>query len=333
MPRQRPPPIWVEIVMRCDLEELWQRTQAPEQHQRWDLRFTSIDYLPRPDPSAPQRFRYQTRIGFGLGVAGEGESVAERRHADGARTSSLRFWSQDRKSLIADGAGYWRYEPRGDGTVRFLTGYDYDVRGGFLGRAVDRWLFRPLLGWATAWSFDRLRLWLEDGLAPELLFLRSLVHTVARAVAAFTFLWHGLVPKLLARDPAEVAPLLAAGLSPATSDALVTAAGFAEIGWAALLLCTWRQRWPLLATAAAMLFLLGGVLATTPAAVTRAFNPLTLNLALAALSLLGWHAGRSLPTAARCRRQPEQGHRAVAQAAAAAAAAVEQARQAAPKEA
>ena len=53
-----------------------------------------------------------------------------------------------------------------DGRVRFLTRYDYETRFGPVGRLVDRLIFRPLIGWATAWSFARLRLWLEDGIDP-----------------------------------------------------------------------------------------------------------------------------------------------------------------------
>ena len=70
------------------------------------------------------------------------------------------------RSLIRSGSGYWRYEPTSGG-VRFLTRYDYETRWGALGALVDRVLFRPLLGWATAWSFDRLRIWLEEGVEPE----------------------------------------------------------------------------------------------------------------------------------------------------------------------
>src|SRR5215469_8438115 len=36
-----------------------------------------------------------------------------------------------------------------------------------VGRVTDRFLFRPFLGWATAWSFDRLRVWIEHGIPPE----------------------------------------------------------------------------------------------------------------------------------------------------------------------
>ena len=51
--------------------------------------------------------------------------------------------------------------------MRFVTRYDYAPRWGAAGRVVDRVVFRPLIAWATAWSFDRLRLWLEEGVAPE----------------------------------------------------------------------------------------------------------------------------------------------------------------------
>jgi hypothetical protein len=159
-------PIYVEILVRAPLEELWTKTQQPDLHQRWDLRFSRIEYLPRPDESAPQRFLYATRLGFGIEVTGEGEGVGEKDGAAGSRTSALRFWSNDRRALIRRGSGYWRYVPTPEG-VRFITSYDYETRHGIVGRLFDRIVFRPLIGWATAWSFDRLRLWLETGVEPE----------------------------------------------------------------------------------------------------------------------------------------------------------------------
>ena len=78
-------------------------------------------------------------------------------------------------SLIREGSGYWRYVPTGDG-IRFLTWYDYRTRFGPFGRVIDRLIFRPLMGWATAWSFDRLRLWIERGIDPALSMQRSLAH-------------------------------------------------------------------------------------------------------------------------------------------------------------
>ena len=159
-------PIYVEILIKTSLEELWRRTQEPSLHRRWDLRFTRIEYLPRPHWSEPQRFLYATRIGLGLEIRGEGESVGTKDAADGSRVSALRFWSHDRRALIRSGSGYWRYIPTSAG-IRFSTRYDYETRFGPVGRLVDRTLFRPLLGWATAWSFDRLRLWVEHDISPE----------------------------------------------------------------------------------------------------------------------------------------------------------------------
>ena len=71
----RPRSIYVEILVRGTLDELWRLTQTPELHQRWDLRFGEIEYLPWPDEALPQRFLYATRIGLGLAVRGLGESV------------------------------------------------------------------------------------------------------------------------------------------------------------------------------------------------------------------------------------------------------------------
>src|SRR3954469_7849303 len=157
--------IYVEILIHVPMEALWEHTQDPALHERWDLRFSKIEYLPRLGDAEPQRFRYATRIGFGLEVAGEGESVGERDLPGGRRVSSLKFSSGDPRSIIREGGGYWKYIPTPDG-IRFLTWYDYRTRFGPLGTLFDRLIFRPMIGWATAWSFDRLRLWLERGVPP-----------------------------------------------------------------------------------------------------------------------------------------------------------------------
>src|SRR5437762_14123478 len=109
--------IYVEIPIRASMDELWEKTQNPQLHQRWDLRFTQIEYLPRQGEE-PQSFLYRTRIGFGLKIDGQGESVGERDGNDAERTSSLKFWSDDPKSLIKAGSGYWKYAPNGKNPQR-----------------------------------------------------------------------------------------------------------------------------------------------------------------------------------------------------------------------
>jgi hypothetical protein len=174
-------PLYVETLVRSDLERLWEATQDAAAHTRWDLRFSVIEDVTAQTDDAPRAFRYALHLP-GRVVAGTGTSVGERRRPDGTRTSALRFGSPDPLSLIRRGSGWWRYVPTPAGT-RFLTGYDYEPGWGRLGRLVDRWLFRRLLGWATAWSFDRLRLWVDDDVAPESAARRWVVDTGLRLSA------------------------------------------------------------------------------------------------------------------------------------------------------
>src|SRR6185436_16566778 len=115
--------IYVEIQINASIDEIWAKTQVPELHRRWDLRFTDIAYLPRPNLSEPQQFLYATRIGFGMKISGRGETLGTQ-EGDGSKTSALKFWSDDPKSLIREGSGYWKYIPHQNG-IRFLTWYDY----------------------------------------------------------------------------------------------------------------------------------------------------------------------------------------------------------------
>src|SRR2546423_63377 len=107
-------PIYVETCIRATMEDLWRVTQTPALHARWDLRFTDIEYLPCPNSAEPQRFLYTTRIGFGLAVRGQGETVGNQEKPD-ERSSALRFCPADPKSLIRDGSGYWKYVRTSDG--------------------------------------------------------------------------------------------------------------------------------------------------------------------------------------------------------------------------
>jgi hypothetical protein len=181
--------LYVEIQVRGSLDELWQRTQDPVQHARWDLRFSEIEHLQSP-PGQPQQFRYAVRLP-GRTIAGIGVSVGERSLADGGMTSALRFSSPDPWSPIRSGSGYWRYVPT-PGGVRFLTGYDYEP--GPQGAWCDRVLVRPFVGWMTAWSFDRLRLWVETGLVPEASARRSVAVGLTRAVGVVAASWLAPAP-------------------------------------------------------------------------------------------------------------------------------------------
>ena len=297
--------IYVEISIRGTLDELWRRTQVPELHERWDLRFTSIEYLERPDGSAAQLFRYATRIGFGKEIEGWGETVGEQVDPD-TRTSALKFGSDDPLSLIRAGSGYWKYEQVGDG-IRFITGYDYDVRWGLFGRVIDGLVFRPLLGWATAWSFDRLRLWIERGLEPGQAARQALVLALASAAIAFTWIWQGIVPKLAGPHADELALALASGVPEQLAPAFLRLLGVAEVGFGVACLLFARRRWPWLLTIALMAVALIVALAAAPHLAAGPFSPLLLNLIIVVIAVFGLLSLRDLPSARRCLRRAPMG--------------------------
>jgi hypothetical protein len=169
--------LYIETLIAAPLEDVWRLTRDPSQHVRWDVRFSTIE---RYGPDG--QFRYATRVLPGLTVSGVGFTAGERHRPDGHVTSALRFACTHPLSLISSGAGYWRYIPTKDG-IRFLTGYDYVSGWGRFGPVADR-AFRPLFGWATAWSFDRLRLWLERGISPERSRNQALAEATARLAVA-----------------------------------------------------------------------------------------------------------------------------------------------------
>jgi DoxX-like family len=295
--------IYVEILVRAPMDALWAHTQTPRLHEQWDLRFSNIDYIPRVDDVSPQRFRYATRLGFGLEVMGEGETTGRRELPDGSSTSVLKFASDAPLSIIREGSGYWKYVPTRDG-VRFLTCYDYRTRFGAFGVLFDRVVFRPVIGWATAWSFDRLRLWVEGRVHPRIALRQTLIHVAARMTLAIVLAYQGLVPKLLARHVDEVAMMGAAGVPARMTAAGVAALGCAELALAAVLLARWLRTWPVWLCLIAMPIATIGVAITSPAVFGAAFNPFSLNVSVAAIAGIDLFVIGSVPSAGRCRRRP-----------------------------
>jgi DoxX-like family len=298
-------PIYVESRINAAIERVWEATQQPDQHQRWDLRFGAISYLPRAD-GEPQRFTYATTVAPGVTIAGIGESLGARDRLDGTRWSGLKFWAADRRSIIDAGAGYWRYVPEGDG-VRFLTRYDYRPRWGRVGRLIDRWAFRPIFGWATAWSFDRLRLWLEDGTPPEQTRNHAIAHAIAVGGLAGVFAYQGLVPKVWKLDGGEVAIWQGLGLPHRRATRVVRAVGAVEAAFAVTTVARANERWPFVVALAAMPTLAIGAAQADRSTLTRAFNPASVGLAVAALAGVALATKEGRPSGGRpLRRAPDR---------------------------
>lgn len=300
-------PIYVEIDMETDIEKLWEHTQTPELHQQWDLRFSEITYLPRSGTDAYiQKFRYRTRIGFGLDISGTGETKAVVEGLSDQRISTLTFGSEQSISLIRKGGGYWKYKPRGDNGVTFITQYDYRTRFGLLGRVFDRIMFRPLFGYATAWSFDMLRIWLDKQITPEVSLQRAFLHYMSVIILAALWFYQGIVPKLIYPETGDLALLREAGWFPGWEKVIVYLIGIFEIGFACALIIGHRHKRNY--RLHCLLLVILGVVAVVgfPDILRAPFNPFTLNLAMLALGAVASATTNHLPSAARCLRKPEK---------------------------
>jgi hypothetical protein len=143
-----------EAMIPAPVEMVWQRTQEPDLHVLWDIRFNPIRYLDEKDKRGFRLMDYRTSIGLGIEVAGFGHYL----QSIPLSLSSFEFDSYDWKSIITMGRGIWLYKPRENATY-FKTVYDYQVRFGVLGRLVDYLLFRNFIRLATEWGFETLRLW------------------------------------------------------------------------------------------------------------------------------------------------------------------------------
>ncbi|EEM11722.1 hypothetical protein bmyco0003_15130 [Bacillus pseudomycoides] len=299
MKRQKP--IYVQTEMVTSMDELWKYTQDPMLHTEWDARFTEISYLEKQDDE-PQRFLYKTKIGFGLEIVGEGESVGEFQKETGERISSLKFWTDNRLSLIQIGRGYWKYTPNGE-KICFETQYDYETRFGGVGRIIDSYVFRPLLGWATAWSFDALKLWLEKGLHPRLLIRKSITYWLICFLLSFVWMYQGLMPKVLFNHPEEVQMLSVLIGSNENSILALKIIGFLEIGFGIMWLLPFQKQKLLLLH---IMILIGLTIVagfTNILSFIQPFNPIALNFILIGLSIIGYMNSSDLPRAKNCKRK------------------------------
>ncbi|WP_078551421.1 DoxX-like family protein [Bacillus alkalicellulosilyticus] len=293
-------PIYVEIEIESDMERVWEYTQNPSIHEQWDLRFSEISYLPKAKEEDLQKFLYKTNIGFGLSIAGEGESV-KTIQKDNERMSSLKFWTNHPLSLIREGSGYWKYVQTESG-IQFFTQYDYRTRFGLSGKMIDI-LFKPLIGWATAWSFDCLRIWIEKEIPPRISLLRTMYHFIISFVLAFIWIYQGLVPKILHQEAGELALLKGTGLFQGNEVLFLYGLGIGQIVFGLLFLWINRQKWLHLVNIAALLALGVGAYFSQGVVFAGPFNLPTITVAVVGYSVIALLNLQDLPSASRCKRR------------------------------
>lgn len=283
--------------------KLWEATQAPHLHEQWDLRFSSITYLPKEE-NKPQEFSYKTKIAPGLQVEGWGKSVGSFHAEDGSRTSSLHFGTDQAISIIREGRGYWKYIPTNESRITFLTEYNYEASFGRLGKIFDWIIFRPLIGWGTALSFDVLKRWLEKDESPVLQYTRFFSNWLITFLFVFIWTYHGLIPKLINVHPVEIAMFQnALPIISNQAHLAVIMLGIIEVIFGLVwLLYPNKQRLFKLQIIIFPLLTVGAIIAE-PGNLIHPFTPITFNITLIALSMIGLMISKNVPTARSCKRK------------------------------
>jgi uncharacterized membrane protein YphA (DoxX/SURF4 family) len=109
---------------------------------------------------------------------------------------------------------------------------------------------------------------------------------IARFILGFSWLYHGIFPKLVHIAPLEKAMTASIGLSDDISYWITKSAGVGEVIFGLILLYFYQARLVHLLNIMAMIGLLVFVAIFLPHVLFEAFNPVTTNMALIGFSLI-----------------------------------------------
>ncbi|RJF35372.1 DoxX-like family protein [Pseudoalteromonas gelatinilytica] len=109
---------------------------------------------------------------------------------------------------------------------------------------------------------------------------------IARFIISFSWLYHGLMPKLIHIAPLEKQMTASFGFNTEISMLITRAAGIGEIIFAVLFFIFYRSILINIFNIAALVGLMLFVAVLQPALLIEAFNPVTTNFAMIAFSLV-----------------------------------------------
>ena len=109
---------------------------------------------------------------------------------------------------------------------------------------------------------------------------------IARFIISFSWLYHGIFPKLVHVAPLEKVITASLGLSDELSFLVTKVAGVAEVFFGLVFFVLYRSKLIVLLNIAALSGLLLFVVFLQPQILIEAFNPVTTNIALIGFSLI-----------------------------------------------
>jgi len=109
---------------------------------------------------------------------------------------------------------------------------------------------------------------------------------IARYIISFSWLYHGIFPKLVHIAPLEKMMTASFGLSDELSYVVTKSAGVGEVIFGVLFFVLYRNKSIILLNIFGLVGLLGFVAFLQPQLLIEAFNPVTTNIALIGFSLI-----------------------------------------------
>ncbi len=109
---------------------------------------------------------------------------------------------------------------------------------------------------------------------------------IARFIVSFSWLYHGIFPKLIHIAPLEKVMITSLGLSNELSYFLTKSAGAGEVIFGVLFFLFYRNKWVVLLNIIGLFSLIVFVALLQPQLLIEAFNPVTTNISLIALSFI-----------------------------------------------
>lgn len=119
---------------------------------------------------------------------------------------------------------------------------------------------------------------------------------IARFILGGSWVYHGLIPKLMTVAPIEHAMTATLGLAPDTSLLITRLAGVSEMLFGVLLIIFYRYSALIVVNVVLLAALLLFVAVQIPSVLFEAFNPVTTNLALIGLSCVLLQANQQTET-------------------------------------
>lgn len=109
---------------------------------------------------------------------------------------------------------------------------------------------------------------------------------IARFIVSFSWIYHGVFPKLVHIAPLEKQLTASLGFSEQVSNLITQGAGIGELLFGIVIFIFYRSKPVVVLNIAALLGLLLSVAVLQPPLLIEAFNPVTTNIAIIGLSLV-----------------------------------------------